>query len=106
MTTILRSHPPLARTVPLRGQRHSSVVDQVRGRSATSKPIRVMPVFFETPAKFRAWLRKHASSDTECVVGFYRRGTGKPGISWQESVDEALCVGWIDGVRARIDEAS
>jgi uncharacterized protein YdeI (YjbR/CyaY-like superfamily) len=65
-----------------------------------------MPVFFETPAKFRAWLRKHASSDTECVVGFYRRGTGKPGISWQESVDEALCVGWIDGVRARIDEAS
>jgi uncharacterized protein YdeI (YjbR/CyaY-like superfamily) len=65
-----------------------------------------MPIFFETPAQFRAWLRKHAASERECIVGFYKRGSGKASISWPESVDEALCVGWIDGVRTRIDEES
>ena len=60
-------------------------------------------MFFETPAQFRAWLRKHAANERECIVGFYKRGSGKASISWPESVDEALCVGWIDGVRTRID---
>jgi uncharacterized protein YdeI (YjbR/CyaY-like superfamily) len=57
------------------------------------------PTFFETPAKFRAWLKKHHKTAGELIVGFYKRGSGRPSITWPESVDEALCFGWIDGVR-------
>ena len=62
------------------------------------------PRFFATPARFRAWLRAHHSTQTELVVGFYKKGSGKPSITWPESVDEALCVGWIDGVRRSLGE--
>lgn len=65
-----------------------------------------MPTFFETPAKFRAWLKRHSSKKTELVVGFYKRGSGRPSMTWSQSVDEALCYGWIDGVRTRIDKHS
>jgi len=64
------------------------------------------PHFFATPEDFRRWLEKHHASASELWVGFYKRGTGKPSITWPESVDEALCVGWIDGVRKRIDDES
>src|SRR5205807_717951 len=64
------------------------------------------PTFFATPETFRAWLAEHHERETSLVVGFYKRGTGRPSITWPESVDEALCVGWIDGVRKRIDEHS
>jgi 3-methyladenine DNA glycosylase AlkD/uncharacterized protein YdeI (YjbR/CyaY-like superfamily) len=64
------------------------------------------PTFFPTPAGFRAWLTRHAASSTELIVGFYKSGSGKPSLSWSESVDEALCFGWIDGVRKRIDDES
>lgn len=57
------------------------------------------PVFFATPAAFRAWLKKNHKTSTEIVVGYYRKDSGKPSLTWQESVDEALCFGWIDGVR-------
>jgi uncharacterized protein YdeI (YjbR/CyaY-like superfamily) len=60
--------------------------------------------FFETPAKWRAWLDANHAKATEVIVGFHKRGTGTPSITWPESVDEALCFGWIDGVRRRIDE--
>ena len=61
------------------------------------------PKFFTTLAEFRRWLKaNHAKSD-ELLVGFFKVGTGKPSISWKESVDEALCFGWIDGVRKSID---
>ena len=63
-----------------------------------------MPTFFATPAHFRAWFAQHAATQTELIVGFYKRDAGKPSITWPESVDEALCVGWIDGVRKRIDD--
>lgn len=63
-------------------------------------------MFFETSRAFRAWLAKHAKTAPELVVGFYKVGSGKPGMTWPESVDEALCVGWIDGVRRRIDDES
>ena len=63
-----------------------------------------MPTFFATPADFRAWFKKHAATSTELIVGFHKKGTGTPSITWQESVDEALCAGWIDGVRKRIDD--
>ncbi|WP_454801884.1 YdeI/OmpD-associated family protein [Mucilaginibacter phyllosphaerae] len=62
--------------------------------------------FFETPAQFRAWLQKHAATATELLVGFYKTGSGKPSITWPQSVDEALCYGWIDGVRRSIDADS
>src|SRR2546423_6773539 len=65
-----------------------------------------MPSFFKTADAFRSWLEKHASTESELVVGFYKRSTGLPSMTWSESVDEALCHGWIDGVRANIDEAS
>lgn len=64
------------------------------------------PIFFPTAEAFRAWLDEHAATSTDVVVGFYKRGTGLPSIDWPESVDEALCHGWIDGVRTRIDDKS
>ena len=60
--------------------------------------------FFESPADFRRWLEKHAATAQELWVGYYKRGSGKPSITWPESVDEALCVGWIDGIRKSLDE--
>ena len=62
------------------------------------------PTFFATPAEWRAWLEKHHTSTAELSVGFWKRDTGKPSITWPQSVDEALCFGWIDGVRHRIDD--
>ena len=62
------------------------------------------PVFFATPEAFRAWLARHALTAAELVVGFHKVGSGRPSMSWPESVDEALCVGWVDGVRKRIDD--
>jgi len=64
------------------------------------------PLFFETAAAFRAWLERNASREAELVVGFHKVGSGRPSMTWPESVDEALCFGWIDGVRKRIDEHS
>jgi uncharacterized protein YdeI (YjbR/CyaY-like superfamily) len=64
------------------------------------------PKFFATPARFRAWLEKHHAMAGELLVGFYKRGSGRPSITWPEAVDQALCFGWIDGVRKRIDDVS
>lgn len=64
------------------------------------------PAFFEDAASFRAWLKRHGASKAELVVGFRKIGSGKPSITWPESVDEALCFGWIDGVRKRSDDES
>ena len=62
--------------------------------------------FFPTPADFRAWFEKNHAKAPELLVGFYKRDSGKPSITWPESVDQALCFGWIDGIRRRIDDAS
>jgi uncharacterized protein YdeI (YjbR/CyaY-like superfamily) len=62
--------------------------------------------FFATPADFRAWLEKNHALHTELSVGFYKRDSGKPSLTWPESVDVALCYGWIDGVRNSIDAVS
>ena len=62
------------------------------------------PVFFATALEFRAWLDAHFASAAGLTVGFHKVGSGKPSLTWPESVDEALCVGWIDGIRKRIDE--
>src|SRR5688500_19173639 len=57
------------------------------------------PVYFETPARFRAWLEKHHASAPELLVGFRKKHTGKPSVDWPQARDQALCFGWIDGVR-------
>ncbi len=64
------------------------------------------PSFFQTPAAFRAWLAKHHVHAPELLVGFHKKGSGKPSMTWPESVDQALCFGWIDGIRKRIDADS
>lgn len=64
------------------------------------------PRFFASAADFRAWLQAHAATAPEIIVGYWKVGTGRSSMTWSESVDEALCFGWIDGVRRRIDEAS
>lgn len=62
------------------------------------------PTFFKTPKDFRAWLAKHHESEQDLLVGFYKVDSGRPSITWPQSVDEALSFGWIDGVRRRIDD--
>ncbi len=62
------------------------------------------PTFFATAAAWRAWLEANHATAAELSVGFWKRETGKPSITWPQSVDEALCFGWIDGVRHRIDD--
>jgi len=66
----------------------------------------VKPTFFESPDAFREWLQRNHDKQSELLVGFYKKGSGRPSITWPESVDQALCFGWIDGVRKRIDEDS
>ena len=63
-------------------------------------------VFFETPSEFRAWLEAHHETATELWVGFHKKRTGRPSMIWPEAVDQALCFGWIDGIRKRVDETS
>ena len=64
------------------------------------------PRFFATPARFRAWLERHHTDTAELWVGFHKRDSGKASITWPESVDEALCFGWIDGVRKSLGDTS
>jgi len=58
---------------------------------------------FRAPAQWRNWLEKNHAKAAELWVCFYKRGSGKPSMTWPESVDEALCFGWIDAVRKSID---
>lgn len=64
------------------------------------------PKYFANAAAFRRWLEANAATALELIVGFRKVGSGRPGMTWPESVDEALCFGWIDGVRKRIDDRS
>ena len=62
--------------------------------------------FFETPSDFRKWLSKNHKTVSELLVGYYKVGSKKKSMTWSASVDQALCFGWIDGVRKSIDEES
>jgi len=62
--------------------------------------------FFETQEDFRKWLEKQHDKQTELIVGFYKLDSGKPSMTWSQSVDQALCFGWIDGIRKYIDKES
>src|SRR5438067_7321972 len=61
------------------------------------------PTFFATPSAFRRWLEEHHDTTQEVRVGFYKKASGKPSITWPEAVDQALCFGWIDGIRKSVD---
>ena len=62
------------------------------------------PKFFSSQNEFRKWLKKNHAKESELVVGFWKVATGRPSMTWSESVDQALCFGWIDGVRKGMDE--
>jgi uncharacterized protein YdeI (YjbR/CyaY-like superfamily) len=62
------------------------------------------PRFFRSPAEFRKWLEKNHDRESELLVGFYKKSSGKRGITYEEALDEALCFGWIDGVRRSVDD--
>lgn len=62
------------------------------------------PIYFASPDAFRAWLQEHHETTTEVLVGFWKAHTGKPSLTWPESVEQALCFGWIDGIRRRVDD--
>lgn len=64
------------------------------------------PTFFAKQSDFRKWLEKNHKKETELLVGFYKVDSGKPSMTWTQSVDESLCFGWIDGVRKSIDSNS
>jgi uncharacterized protein YdeI (YjbR/CyaY-like superfamily) len=67
---------------------------------------RAKPVFFQSPAVLRTWLEKNHGKAAELWVGFYKKASGKPSVTWPEAVDQALCFGWIDGVRKSLGETS
>jgi uncharacterized protein YdeI (YjbR/CyaY-like superfamily) len=70
------------------------------------KDKQIIPTFFAKQSDFRKWLQKNHKKESELLVGFYKVGSGKPSMTWSQSVDEALCFGWIDGVRKSIDKES
>lgn len=61
------------------------------------------PIFFKDQKEFRKWLEENHNKESELLAGYYKVGSGKPGMTWSQSVDEALCYGWIDGIRRSID---
>ncbi|MDX6612076.1 MAG: hypothetical protein QOD75_1262 [Blastocatellia bacterium] len=67
-------------------------------------PVPTKITYFPAPADFRKWLQKHHATRDELWVGYHKKGSGTPSLTWPESVDEALCFGWIDGIRKRVDE--
>ena len=62
--------------------------------------------FFKSPADLRKWFEKYHATSQELWVGYYKKDSGKPSITWPQSVDEALCFGWIDGIRKSLDDVS
>jgi uncharacterized protein YdeI (YjbR/CyaY-like superfamily) len=62
--------------------------------------------FFATPAELRDWFDEHHASEPELWLGYHKKGTGRPSVNWPQAVDEALCVGWIDGILKRVDDAT
>lgn len=64
------------------------------------------PAFFKTPASLHAWFKKHHASVPELILGFYKVDSGRPSVTYHQALDEALCWGWIDGIRRRLDDAT
>jgi uncharacterized protein YdeI (YjbR/CyaY-like superfamily) len=70
------------------------------------KENQTIPTFFAKQSDFRKWLQRNHKKESELLVGFHKVGSGKPSMTWSQSIDEALCFGWIDGVRKSIDKES
>src|SRR5262249_20349713 len=83
------------------GRQHAAGSNRREGALLITAPTNI--THFPTPADLRKWFRAHHASADELWIGYYKRGTGRPSVTWQESVDEALCVGWIDGIRKSVD---
>lgn len=66
----------------------------------------IKPLFFRNPTELRKWFNQNHNKSDELLVGYYKKNSGYPSITWEESVDEALCFGWIDGVRKSLDDLS
>jgi uncharacterized protein YdeI (YjbR/CyaY-like superfamily) len=81
----------------LRGRRHARTLPGVRLEI-------IEPIYFSSASDWRAWLAEHHQSSSEILVALYKKASRRPTMTWSESVDQALCFGWIDGVRRRIDE--
>jgi uncharacterized protein YdeI (YjbR/CyaY-like superfamily) len=64
------------------------------------------PKFFKSQSDFRKWLERHHATSKELLVSFYKKSSERRSITWPESVDEALCFGWIDGIRRSLDDIS
>jgi uncharacterized protein YdeI (YjbR/CyaY-like superfamily) len=64
------------------------------------------PRFFSSPAQFRQWLERNHDRESELLLGFHKKSSGKKSVTYSEALDEALCFGWIDGVRKNLDETS
>jgi uncharacterized protein YdeI (YjbR/CyaY-like superfamily) len=79
---------------------------EIKADSTKSNPAKETASFFETQEEFRKWLETHHEKETELIVGYYKVGSGKPSMNWSQSVDQALCFGWIDGIRKSIDKES
>jgi len=71
-----------------------------------SSNLSMAPVFFESPASFRRWLEANHQTEKELLVGYYKVSTKKPSMTWSQSVDEAICFGWIDGIRRSVNDES
>ena len=72
--------------------------------SPIQRPTREQVRIFATAADFRDWLAANHATEDALFVGYYRRGSGKSAMTYPESVDEALCYGWIDGITYKVDE--
>lgn len=68
--------------------------------------VQIKLVFFSTQKDLRKWFEKNHKKERDLLVGYYKISTGKPSVSWSQSVDEAICFGWIDEVRKSVDEES
>lgn len=80
--------------------------DSKKKEAGGQEPRGDAPAFFSTPREFREWLEKNHGTVKELLVGFHKKDSGKPSITWPESVDQALCFGWIDGVRRSLGDTS
>jgi uncharacterized protein YdeI (YjbR/CyaY-like superfamily) len=104
------------RRVPVEVARQGSGAGEIDGEpegalgSSGARPagrtLRMKPLYFKSPSAFREWLEENHDRASELWVGFYKKGSGRPSITYHEALDEALCFGWIDGVRKSLDEAS
>lgn len=98
--------PPTPRVIP----GTLSCIKRERGWRSNQRdhnvPALIKPTYFATPAEFRRWLERNHDSAGELWVGFHKKSSGVPSITWPEAVNQVLCFGWIDGVRRTIDAGS